>query len=239
MEEYNVQRKLRTYSVNIRLLQQIEEHIIDKMPGIMPTSPGESHLEGHTTLLVSDPSGTEQFTPMSKYTQPRFDSDVEKVALECSYWVGQNVSERQALLLALRFSSDSGDTDLSITLRTHAAKEKAMDLEQSVLQKLEENKTINWIAYPNDFIPTLIFVTGFLSFLFALMVANPILKTICILVFATAIYLVMHRFMKGYCSFDSVRQRRLDAIFKWIVFAIIGFIVLSMFTPLRKIWWGF
>jgi hypothetical protein len=239
MEEYNVQRKLRTYSVNIQLLQQIEEHIIDKMPGIMPTSPGESHLEGHTTLLLSGPGGTEHFTPVSKYTQQRFENNIEKVALEFSYWVGQYVSERQAILIAIRFSSDSGDTDLSITLRAYAAKEKVIDLERSLLQKLEKNKTINWIAYPNELVPTLIFVTGFLAFLFALMFENPILKTLLILVFAAAVYLVMHRFMKGYCGFDSVRQKRLDTIFKWTVFAIIGFIVVSMFTPLSKTLWGF
>ena len=239
MEEYNVQRKLRTYSVNIQLLQQIEEHIINKMPGIMPISPGESHLEGHTTLLLSGPAGTEHFTPVSKYTQQRFDNNIEKAALECSYWVGQYVNERQAMLLTIRFSSDSGDTDLSITLRAHGAKEKVLDLERSLLQKLEKNKTINWIAYPNELIPTLIFVTGFLAFLFALMFENPILKTICILLFAGAVYLVMHRFMKGYCSFDSVRQKRLDTIFRLIVIIIIGFIIVSMFTPLRKTLWGF
>jgi len=238
MEEYNVQRKLRTYSVNIQLLHEIEEHIIHKLPGIMPTSPGDNHLEGHTTLLLSGPGGAEHFTPMTRYTSQRFDNNIEKAALECSYWVGQ-YNERQALLLTIRFSSDSGDTDLAITLRTYAAKEKVIDLERSLLQKLEKNKTFNWVAYPNELIPTLIFVTGFLAFLFALMFENPLLKTICILLFAGAVYLVMHRFMKGYCSFDSRRQQRLNAIFKLLVIIIFAFIIVSMFTPLRKTLWGF
>jgi hypothetical protein len=239
MEEYSIQRTLRTYSVNHQLLRNIEEHIDHKLPAILPSSPGDHPLEGHSTLRLSGRGGTEYFTPASKYTLERFANNIDKAALEFDYWVGQHTNERQAIMLIIRFSSDSGDTDLSITLRAHAAKEKVIDLERSLLQRLEKNKTINWIAYPNDFVPTLVFVTGFLAFLFALMFENPILKTLCILVFAAAIYLVMHRFMKGYCSFDSNRQKLLDTIFKWIVFSILGLIIVSMLTPLRKMWWGF
>jgi len=209
------------------------------MPGILSSSPGDHPLEGHTTLLLSGSEGAESFTPVSRYTQERFDDNIEKVALEFDYWAGQHINERQAIMLTIRFSSDSGDTDLTIALRTHGAREKVIALERGLLQKLEQNKNINWISYPNELIPTLVFVAGFLAFLFSFMLENPILKTICILLFAGAFYLVTHRFMKGYCSFDSIRQRRLDSIFKWIVIIIIGFIIVSMLTPLRKMLWGF
>ena len=239
MEEYTTQRKLRTYSVNIQLLWDIEEHIMKKMPAILPSLPGDPPLEGHTTLLLSSHAGTEYFTPVTKFTQHRFDNDIEKIALEFNYSVGQHVNERQAMMLTIQFTSYSGDTDLSLTLRTQGAREKAIDLERSLLQKLEQNKNNNWIAYPNELISTVIFVGGFLAFLFALMSANPILKTICILLFAGAFYLIMHRFMKGYCSFDSNRQKRLDSIFKLAVIIVAAFLTVTILTPLRNLWWGF
>jgi hypothetical protein len=196
-------------------------------------------LEGHTTLLLSGHAGTEYFTPVTKYTQQRFDNNIEKVALEFNYWIGQYINERQAIMLTIRFSSYSGDTDLSITLRTHAAREKVIDLERSLLKKLEQNKNSNWIPYPNEVFPTVVFVVGFIAFLFALMFANPVLKTICILLFSGAIYLFMHRFMKGYCSLDSRRQQLLDTVFKWLVTAVAALLIISILTPLRKSWWGF
>ena len=239
MEEYSTQRKLRTYSVNNELLRNIEEFIIDKMPGILPSSPGDHPLEGHTTLLLSGRAGAESFTPASRYTRERFDNNIEKVALEFDYWAEQHSNERQAIMLTIRFSSDSGDTDLTIALRAHGAREKVIDLERSLLQKLEQNKNLNWIPYPNELIPTLVFVLGFLAFIFAFMAPNAILKTICILLFTVAFYLVTHRFMKGYCSFDSNRQKRLDAIFKLVVITVTAFIIISILTPLRKTLWGF
>ena len=239
MEEYAIQRTLRTYSVNNQLLRNIEELVINKMPALLLSSPGDHPLEGHSTLKLSGRGGAEYFTPASKYALERFDNNIDKAALEFDYWVGQHTNERQAIMVTIRFSSDSGDSDLSITLRAHGAKEKVTDLERSLLQKLEQNKNINWIPYPNELIPTLVFVAGFLAFLFAFMFENPILKTLCILLFAGAVYLVMHRFMKGYCSFDSKRQKRLDTIFKLIVITVFAFIIVSMLTPLRKTLWGF
>jgi len=239
MEEYNIQRTLRTYSVTNQFLRQIEEHIMNKMPGLMPTSPGGDPLEGHTTLLLSGRAGAEHFTPAGNYTQQGFDNNVEKAALTFNYWVGQHADERQAFMATIRLSSYSGETDLSITLRAPAAREKVADLERSLLEKMEQNKNSNWIAYPNEIMPTLVFVLGFLAFIFTFMFANPILKTICILLFAGAFYLVTHRFMKGYCTFDSNRQKQLNAIFKLIVIAVSAFIIVSILTPLRKTLWGF
>src|SRR5216684_2143880 len=107
MEEYTTQRKLRTYSVNIQLLWDIEEHIMKKMPAILPSLPGDPPLEGHTTLLLSSHAGTEYFTPVTKFTQHRFDNDIEKIALEFNYSVGQHVNERQAMMLTIQFTSYS------------------------------------------------------------------------------------------------------------------------------------
>ena len=221
------------------MLRNIEAYIIDKMPGIIPTSPGQHQLEESTTLLLSHPNGTDHFTPAGKYTQPLFDNDTENIALEFKYHTGQPLSERQAIVITIRFSSSSSDSDLAIALKANAAREKVMDLEQGLLEKLEQHKNMNWIAYPNDITPTFVFVGGFLAFLFALMFDNPALKTLCILLFAAAVYLVSHSFMKGYCSFDSKRQKMMNAIFKLTVSTITLFIIVSVVTPLRKTLWGF
>ena len=239
MEVYSTQRKLSTYSVNTQLMRNLETYIIDKMPGIIPSSPGPHQLEGNAALLLSHPDGTDHFTPTGKYIQSRFDNDTESVALEFQYHDGKPVSERQAIVITIRFSRYSDDSDLAIALKAHAAKEKVMDLEQGLLQQLEKNKNTNWIAYPNAGTPIFVFIGGFLSFLFALMTDNRVLKTLLIFLFLAAVYLVMHSFMKGYCSFDTKRQKTMNTIFKWIFSTVTIFIIISIVTPLRKTLWGY
>jgi hypothetical protein len=239
MEVYSTQRKLSTYSVNTQLLRDLEAYVIDKMPGIIPVTPDHPKLEGNTTLMLTHPDGTDLFTPTGKYTQSRFDNDIESAGLEFQYHDGQPVNERQAIVITIRFSRYSEDSDLTIALRTHSAQKKAAELEQGIIQRLEAHKNSNWIAYPNSGMPIFIFIAGFLAFLFALMVDNPVLKTICILLFVTAVYLFAHSFMKGYCSFDSKRQKMMDTIFKLTLGAVILFIIVSIATPLRKTLWGF
>lgn len=237
MEVFSIQRKLSTYSVNNQLLRNIEGFVIDKIPGLISVSPGS--LEEYTTLSLSGPSGTEKFKPASKYKQQLFDNDIERITFEVNYYTASSPIERQAIVLIIRFSRSSDDTDLSISLKTQAAKEKALGFKESLLKQLGQNKNMNWIPYPNEVMPTLIFVGGFIALLFVLMLASPILKTIFLLFFAAAIYLVMHRFLKGYCSFDSNRQKRMDSMFKWTVNTITAFIIVSLLTPLRRQLWGF
>ncbi len=239
MEVYSTQRKLSTYSVSKQLLQNIEAYVMDKIPGIFPPATGPNGLEGNTTLLLSHPNGTDHFTPTGKYAQQQLDNDTESVALEFKYHDGQPVSERQAIVLTIRFSRYSEDSDLAIALKTDTAREKGIALEQGLLEKLEQSKNRNWIAYPNEGTPIFVFIGGFLAFLFALMTDSPVLKTLCILVFVTAVYLFMHSFMKGYCSFDSKRQKMMNTIFKLIFSAVTIFIIVSIATPLRKTLWGF
>jgi hypothetical protein len=211
-------------------------YIAGKVPAILP---GEG-LTGYTTLLLSSSDGTDEFRPASRYTQQRFDNDIDRVTLESVYYTGQPLSERQVLVLTIRLSRSSEDTDLSFALRTdNDAKEKAADLEAGLLNILQPNRNMNRLAYPNDGVPTVIFLVGFLAFIFSFMVDNPALKAFCILVFSTAAYLVMHRFMKGYCSFDSNRQKKMDTALKLTFGVFVAFVIVSMLTPLRKQWWGF
>jgi len=238
MEVYSTQRKLSTYSVNQELLRNLEAYVMDKMPGIIPLPQGH-RWEGNTTLLLSHPDGTDHFTPPGKYTQQQFDNDTELIGLEFKYHDGEPVSQRQAIVITVRFSRYSEDSGIEIALRTDAAKKKVTDLEQGLLEKLAQYRNRNWIAYPNAATPTFVFVGGFLAFLFALMVESPVLKTVCILLFTAAVYLVSHSFMKGYCSFDSRRQRMMNAIFKLTISVVALFIIVSIATPLRKTLWGF
>lgn len=239
MEVYSTQRKLSSYSVTHQLLRNIETYVIDKMPAIIPSPQGRRNLEGNTTLMVTHPNGTDHFTPSGKFTQPQFDNDTESIALEFKYHDGQPVDERQAIVITIRLSSSSGDSDLAIALKADAAREKGLALEQGLLEKLDEYRNSNRLTYPNEVTPIFVFIGGFLAFLFALMVENPVLKIGCIILFAAAVYLVMHSFMKGYCSFDSRRQRIMNTIFKWTVSIVIIFIIVSIATPLRKTLWGF
>jgi uncharacterized membrane protein len=65
------------------------------------------------------------------------------------------------------------------------------------------------------------------------MFANPLMKSLCILVFAASIYFVARRFTKGYCQFESVLQRKLDLLLKTMIGLLLVFVLFSWFLIYR------
>lgn len=52
------------------------------------------------------------------------------------------------------------------------------------------------------------------------------------------IYIGMFKFIKGHCSFDSVKQNQVDKVLDWLFLGIAGFILSCLLTPLGKMLFG-
>lgn len=234
MERINTWRRLSSYSVNKQLLQSLEDFINNKIPRILYSRSWIPTFSDYSSLLLLGSKDSEVFRPIRKYTQPQFNNDIQELMIELAYkeagWSGNS----KAIVLQVRLGKNSGDSDLSIALQDDNAKEKIKSIEEGLLAVLEKNKNPNRITYPNEFIPTLVFVGGFLVGLFGLMLTQPLLKSLCIIIFGIAIYFVARRFTKGYCSFESARQKQLDRLLNWLTGAVALFVLISLLSPLWK-----
>jgi|GEM_PF-1153177 len=204
MEVYSTQRKLGTYSVNDRMLRNVEAYLAYKVPQIIPPLYTNYAFEDNLTLLLSGPDDTVQITPMHEYDLQSFKGSIERATLEFKYHYRVYPHVYEAVVLTLDLGKCSDDTGLSIAVKSDDAREKTLDLEQGLLKCLEPHKNTNWISYPGEIFSTLIILTGFLSLLFGLMFTAPLLKILCLGLFTCSAALTLRRFIKGYCSFGPI-----------------------------------
>lgn len=206
----------------------------------------EDSLYESTTLTIFGSQSNLLYKPIHRFNRSRFNDDIRRISIELEYkdkdtdndqWQRNAPQQDQdrnqdqdsklwhrnapppnqvAVVIQLRFGHNLDDTDLSVAVNGPGAREKALQIEEGLLRILSRDRNNNGIAYPNEFIPTLIFVGGFLIGLGGLMWPNRIGKILCALLFGLSFYLVAHRFIRGYCSFETRRQQRLDFLLRWL-----------------------
>ncbi len=232
MEKFDTRRSLGSYSVDHRLLRNLQDFINTGIPRIFDLDKGAGNFSNHSRLTLVGLKEGKLFKPMTSYTQTSFSNDIHVLRIELQYACEDGQGMTRAVVLILRLGSSHSDSELSIALQGENAKEKTRVIEEGLLEVLEPNKNMNRIVYPNEFMPTLVFIIGFFSGIGVLMFSLPILKALCIVLFGTAIYFVARRFTKGYCSFESPRQRKLDVFFRWFSFVLLLFVIAAVLISL-------
>jgi hypothetical protein len=216
------------------MIQNVTDFVQTRLPRIVHFGEDRPGFYDSLSLSIFGSDDSMVYRPVGKYTQSVFNNDIQVLSIELAYKDEGKSEESRAIVLLIRFGNAMEDSELSIALQAAGAKEKVLAIEDGLLRALAPNKNKNRIAYPNDFVPTLVFVGGFLVGLLGLMFDNPILRSLCEIIFGTAIYFVAHRFIKGYCSFDSNRQKRLDIMLTWLTGAIALFVISVIIGSVMK-----
>jgi hypothetical protein len=152
-------------------------------------------------------------------------------------------TDEKELKIILRFGNEEENSDLSISLTDINAREKISAIEQGVFSILNHNKNLNRIFYPASLITAIILLSGFFSGIFALQNDYSIKeKFIFGLAFWSALLysIIIPKYFKGYCSFDTNKQKQLDKWFTWLIMGLAGFLLFStLLTTVRKNLFGF
>jgi hypothetical protein len=234
MEKYDTWRRIGSYSINLQLIKDLEDFINTKIPRILYSGREVPNFSVHNTLSLYGSKESRLYKPIGAYREQLFANDIQGLQFELLYKDEGGSATSRAVAMLLRLGKSSGDSDLSIALQDHNAKEKTRVIEEGLLNVMEPHKNINGVVYPNEFIPTLVFVAGFLIGLGGLMLTNVLMKSLCTMLFAVAIYFVARRFIKGYCSFESVLQKKLDLVLKGITALLLLFILVSLILIFRS-----
>src|SRR5882757_2181386 len=176
MEKSATWRRLSTYSVNRQTLLDLADTISQKIPPILQVG-GPAIFADHISLIIYGSESSEVYRPLNKYTQLLFNNDTDRVMIEFSYKEEGDSLSARAIVVELRLGHSRTDSYLSIALQDfNRAREKVIAIEELLLTVLAPYQNRNWITYPNDFIPTLVFVAGFVIGLISFMFTNPFLK---------------------------------------------------------------
>ena len=225
MEKYTTWRRLSTYSVNRRMILNIAETLAKKAPSILHFG-NATLFDDRTSLVLYGSDNYEVYYPLSAFTQPLFPNDTEALTIELLYKECGDSHSCIAFVVEMRLDHESGESYLSIALQDYTkAKEKVLAIEEALLTAMAPHRNYNRVTYPNDFVPTMVFVGGFLIGLSSLMFAPPSLKILCILLFGGSVYYVTRRFVKGYCDFESRQQKRMDLFLSFLTGAVALFVV--------------
>ena len=236
MEKTSTWRRLGSYSVNKRLIQSLEDFVNHKVPGILYSGRSSGRDFGRAVTDFSDRSyltligsyESKIYYPIGKYAEAQFHNDIQKLVIGLKYISHGGSAKANAIVLEIGAGKSIGDTELWIALQADRAEEKIKLIENGLLVVMEPFKNRNGISYPNEFLPTFIFVLGFFIGIGTLMFDQPILKSLCVVLFSIAVWLVTRRFTKGYCHFDSSRQRRMDRMQTWLSVALLVFTVTAV-----------
>lgn len=234
MEKHATWRRLDTYTVTGRTIQHVTNFIQTRIPHILQTERDDTGdwLYNDTSLIVHGPKNSVVYKPVHKFTQTIFNNDIHALSIELTFKDEESPESHNAgqtaVVILLRFGRNREDSELSIAVQGKGAKETALRIEDGLLRTLEPDRNMNRIAYPNEFIPTLVFVVGFIIGLGGLIIENWLLKSLCAILFGAAFYYVAHRFTQGYCNFESNHQKRLDLLLKWLTRAIVLFVLIAI-----------
>lgn len=234
MHLYSDLKNLSSYTVDKQFIESIETYITSRIPSIFYEGEDFTKCIIVTThYSKSEESGTTIKIDSAKM----FNDGVIAISIAMDYF---DTWTRKGISIKISFKKRRKDCNLSIAVHDNAPHEKVYAIQKGLLSTLNHNRNLNSLIYPIGMLSSLLIVPFLSLLIFAIINQDKRYLLISILSIATiALYLLAFRYVKGYCSFESNRQKRLDKTFNWFTLAIAGFVLSSILFILRKELFGF
>lgn len=245
MEVYKEVVSLKTYTVDKKLLQAIEKYVNNKIPPLLNLKFENNNDEKRTLLSygvinINTSNGAKlTFKTIDDYDHDLFEDNICGIEFILAYEV-KNDNRVPKLVIGIRMTKSKESNDLTIGVYDDSSKSKAIAIKQELLDILNRKRNLNYLLYPNDIISSALLAIVLIAVLLLFIVSEEKYKLyLSILLGVSLIYLFGLKYFKGYCSFDTNYQKRLDGFFKWFIVGLAGFILTSFLSSLRKFVFGF
>lgn len=236
MLSYNKQSSISTYTIDKVLIEHLEDYLKLNVLEIL-------HVESQTSIKVEftvtfhDSHGIEKYDSIKEHKFPVFRNDIKGITIESNLQI-----QEKELKIILRFGDIEENTDLAISLTDDNAREKVSAIEQGIFSLINHNKNLNRIFYPSPLIVIIIVCVCFISGVLAWQSSYSIKEkfVLGLIFWAVLFYFFSPHYFKGYCSFDTNKQKQLDKWFTWLITGLLGFLLFStLLTSIRKNLFGF
>lgn len=240
MPSYNKQASISTYTVDKLLVEQLEDYFKQNVLEILNiqvnTQVTLSTIDFSVTL--HDSHGVEKYGSIKEYKFPLFRNDIKGITLEAELKTND-----KELKITLRFGEEEENSDLAVSLSDENAREKVSAIEQGIFSIVNHNKNLNRPFFPPVFIRGIALLGSVFCGLFTLSnnFSNQERFGFGLFTLGVIFYLIITpNYFKGYCSFDTNKQKQLDKWFTWLVTGLLGFLLFStLLTGVRKNLFGF
>lgn len=223
--------KLSTYNVDKELIERVENYYkvqVSQFLGIDQPQIDQISVTIFTAL------GNETYKTINDYKYPIFQNDTKAITVESFL-----KDKYRGIVFHTRFDKNGENSVVHICLYDDRGEELLQALKSKLVRTISSKKNMNWIFYPRDFILYPLYLIGFFIGVFGFVPGFKETKPYCIaFVCLLLVYIGIFRFIKGYCTFDSVRQNQVDRVLNWFFLGVAGFILTCILTPLGKLLFG-
>jgi hypothetical protein len=223
--------KLSTYKVDKELIESIESYYKVQIPQFLGID--QPQLD-QVSVTIYSRLGNETYKTISDYKYSLFHNDTKSITVELF------LKDRyRGIVFRTRFDKNSEDSLIHICLYDDRGEELLQALKSKLVRTISAKKSMNWMFYPHDFILYPLYLIGFFIGVFGFVSGFKGARPYCIgFVLFLLLYIGTFRFIKGHCTFDSVRQNQVDKIIDWLFLGVAGFVLTCLLTPLGKLLFG-
>jgi hypothetical protein len=237
LEKISVVEAIGSYTVNKELIENLTICLQKRVRLLLSPALANANFEDKISITIIYPSAAEKFMTireyLSDYLKLPFRNSIEGLTIELAHVV-KHVDLEMALCVSISFGKEIGKTRLAIALLEESARGRLLGIKEELFSVMEHYKNPNHLIYPNEFLPTLLFVVGVGLVILTCLNHSLFLRPIFGIFSGICLYLVAYRYLKGYCTFDTVNQKRRDGFFKWLTGGIAGAILAIILAAIRQ-----
>lgn len=223
MDKYDIKQRLGSYTIDKGLIEDLTQFFRETVSDTLSPDLAGVHIEDNTAITLINAAGERiKCGNISHFHEYPFNNKIEGLEIELAKVTG---SHEKAVVMELSFNKDKADNFISLALQDNSAKVKLSGIYQKLLSKLDSHKNNHSRIYRNEVLPTLFLeiaaVCGTLTFAIHVQPFRSLLAIAA----GAGFYLFAYVYLEGYSTFDSVRQRKLNVVFKLLTAAIAVFVL--------------
>ena len=237
MEKNSIVEAIDSYNVNKDLVENLALCLQKRVRALLSPELANADFGEKISITIVYPGEAEKFATireyLSQYPKLPFSNNIESLKIELVH-VAKYVDLEMAIYVSLSFGREIDKNHLEIALLDESAKGRLLGIKEEIFSMLEHYKNPNHLIYRNELFPTFFFVAGLALVILTYMNHSLFLRPILGILSGVCIYLVAYRYIKGYCTFDTINQKRLDGFFKWLTGGIAGAILAIILAAIRQ-----
>lgn len=225
MQRYNTKTQLSSYTISTQLINKLTEFLSRTLPGMLSSDLSVLPAEEKTAITVTYPDHAVRYPRTRDYHNDPLTGEIEGFEMELAHLVKFEDATKKAIVVHLSFNKEKENNYLHMALQDDSAEKELPAIEQKLLSLIEQYKNNHKLLYRSEWFQPIIFLGGGALGSLTFLTHEQPLRTVFAIGFGICVYLFAFRYIKGYSTFDSNRQRRWNAFFQWFTAGVAGSIL--------------
>jgi len=237
VEKNSIVEAIGSYNVNKDLVENLAFCLQKRVRALLSPELANTDFADKISITIIYPGEAERFATireyLSQYPKLPFRNKIESLKIELTH-VAKYGDVEMAIYISLSFGREIHKNLLEIGLLDESAKGRLLGIKEEIFSMLEHYKNPNHLIYRNELFPTFLFVAGFAFAILAYVSHSLFLRPTLGILSGVCIYLVAYSYIKGYCTFDTINQKKWNSCIKWLASGIAGAILAIILAAIRQ-----